>query len=320
MGLIERISRLAPRLTRRVGAMAQQVATGIEPTLVRSVAEFRPLLDRIEAEATDDAMLRNELAKIRLDTPETASLAGLDPFDPSYRVAVLDLYRKLFGQNHAVEREGFTIDVDVAVRAPFPWGTRSASVMGRFVAAYGFLIESLDLAPGARVLELGSGFGSLTWFLARCGYRVVAVDINASDVELTRRYCAGLDPEPQAVQADINSYRPDGRFDAVVFFESFHHFLEHEALLARCRAWLEPGGVVALAAEPIVSSLSPIVPYPWGPRLDGESLRAMAAFGWMELGFRRDYLDALIARQGWKAAHRALPDNPWSSVFLLRPA
>ena len=309
---------IARLIERALGHARARVAAPAELTCVRDVASFMPMLEAIERDARDDGDLRLRLSRVRLVAPELGDLARLDPFSGTYRDAMLALYERIFGRPHAVTSEGMSYDLAHELAQPFPFSRGSAHVTGGYLVAYGFLIQQLGLSPGARILEVGCGSGALTWFFARAGLRVTALEINPSGAELTRRYCEGLDPAPRVECVDFERYDPGAeRYDAIVFFESFHHLVEHVGALRRCAGWLAPGGKVALAAEPIVPAGSPIVPYPWGLRLDGESLRAMAKFGWIELGFQEPYLRDLVARTGFKARAAGLPDNPWAQVRVL---
>jgi len=306
-------------LDRVIGRVRVQAAIPADFVRIRDVSSFLPILDRIEREASDDGDLRARLARVRLESPELERLSSLDPFSSAYRDELLALYERLFGRRHDVVREGMTYDIEHELRHPFPFAQGSAFITGSYIVAYGFLIRVLGLAPGSRILEVGCGSGALTWFLARVGYRVTALEINPSGAELTRRYCAGIDPAPRVEAVAYEAFDPgEERYDAVVFFESFHHMLDPVDALHRCTSLIAPGGVVALAAEPIVPAGSPIVPYPWGLRTDGESLRAMAKFGWIELGFQEPYLAELVRRGGWRAEPCGIADNPWAQVRLLR--
>src|SRR5690606_32555575 len=113
-----------------------------------------------------------------------------------------------------------------------------------------------------------------------------------------------------------NAFTPAEPVDAVLFFESLHHCLPHAALLARAKEWLKPGGKLVLAAEPILPAETPILPYPWGPRLDGEALRAIRRFGWMELGFTEAYLFALLERLGWTWERARSGESHWADVIV----
>jgi len=104
----------------------------------------------------------------------------------------------------------------------------------------------------------------------------------------------------------------DDRFDAVLFFESFHHCENHLQLLSGLDRAVLPGGRVLFAAEPITKSF----PLPWGLRLDGESLWAIRRNGWLELGFRRSYFEQTLHRYGWKTDLHSLRQSPWGEVFV----
>ena len=51
--------------------------------------------------------------------------------------------------------------------------------------------------------------------------------------------------------------RLDQHYDAVLFYESFHHSLEHGELLRSVRTRLNKGGRVYFAGEPIIENAMP---------------------------------------------------------------
>lgn len=82
----------------------------------------------------------------------------------------------------------------------------------------------------------------------------------------------------------------------------FIHAFEHQELIRKLKDLVTRGGRVVLAGEPIFARSShwpPAVPFSWGPRLDGLSIRSMRAHGWCELGFQREYLVEAFMRSGW---------------------
>jgi 16S rRNA (adenine1518-N6/adenine1519-N6)-dimethyltransferase len=66
------------------------------------------------------------------------------------------------------------------------------------------IADSLELAPGELVFEIGPGRGALTVPLARSGARVVAYEIDAALAELVGRRCADL-PNVEIRHADIRT-------------------------------------------------------------------------------------------------------------------
>lgn len=98
-----------------------------------------------------------------------------------------------------------------------------------------------QLADGQRVLELGCGWGSLTLWMAHRypNSRITAVSNSA----LQREFISGrAPPNVDVITADMNAFRPEGRFDRVVSVEMFEHMRNWRELLQRIAGWLEPGG------------------------------------------------------------------------------
>lgn len=88
-----------------------------------------------------------------------------------------------------------------------------------------------------RLLEVGCGDGRLAQALAAKGFRMVAIDPDATAVQAAR--ARGID----ARRAAIEDFQAEG-FDAVLFTRSLHHVVKLDAVLARTADALEPGGVV----------------------------------------------------------------------------
>jgi demethylmenaquinone methyltransferase/2-methoxy-6-polyprenyl-1,4-benzoquinol methylase len=104
-------------------------------------------------------------------------------------------------------------------------------------------------APRGRVLEVACGTGALTADLVAFADEITAVDGSKEMIGVARRRVTS--PKVRFVQADVFSWGPDGRYDAVVFgFWLSHipptHFEGFWDLVARC---LEPGGRVFFMDE-----------------------------------------------------------------------
>ena len=102
-----------------------------------------------------------------------------------------------------------------------------------------------QLFDGARILELGCGWGSLTlWMAAQYPQsRIMAVSNSAPqrlEIEKLARE-RGLD-NVQVVTSDMNHFEPREVFDRVVSVEMFEHMRNYEELLRRISTWLRPGG------------------------------------------------------------------------------
>ncbi len=75
------------------------------------------------------------------------------------------------------------------------------------------LVAAAEIPPGATVLEVGPGIGSLTVWLARAARRVVAVELDSSLIPLLRETLTGLD-NVTLVEGDILAVRPADWIDA----------------------------------------------------------------------------------------------------------
>lgn len=95
------------------------------------------------------------------------------------------------------------------------------------------LIESLDVRPGERVLEVGCGSGVVSIHCASNGCTVTAGDINPKAVELTKRNAADNGVTVDVVETDVYS-AVDGRFDTIIFNLPYLP-VDEEGLLAK--AW-----------------------------------------------------------------------------------
>jgi SAM-dependent methyltransferase len=245
------------------------------------------------AEAISDSAMRALFGGFRMDPP--ADLPA-DPFAPEYRERQLALYREIVGEPYSTEKEATRFDVDAALRRPFPFTTQSSATAGEYFMAIGYALHVMALAPGSRVLEFGPGWGFTSLWLAQLGHRVTVVDVEPCFCELIRRRAEHEGVSIEVVNADFFWAEDQAReFDAVLFYDCFHHCDDHLRLLRGLRRVVTPDGRLFFGAEPIV----PDLPMPWGLRLDGWALWGIRKNGWMELGFRDDYFARALMRCGW---------------------
>jgi methyltransferase of ATP-grasp peptide maturase system len=179
------------------------------------------------------------------------------------------------------------------------------------------MIEALQLADGARVLEIGTGTGYNAGLLAhRLGdEEVYSVDVEAGLVELARQRLAGIGHHPTLVAGDGAAGIPEqAPFDAVI---------------ATCAvptipwAWIEqtrPGGVILTDLKPAPGAGSLVrLTRRDDERAEGRFDATYAAFmdlrhqaGHNPAGFRVD-------RDHDQAEHRTTlldPNTPWTSLLV----
>jgi SAM-dependent methyltransferase len=279
--------------------------------IVRTLTELDECLALLEraAEVSDDE-LRRGFATFRmeldLDLPD-------DPFSDEYRQSVFNLYEWLHGAPYTPRNEFTLFELERYTDVPFPYATQSGSTVGNYLIGMGHIIRTLNLAPQSRVLEFGPGFGNVTIALAQMGHHVTAIDIGQNFVDLINARAASVHTPVDAVVGDFSMvHELDGTYDAVLFFECFHHCADHLGLLGGLDRVVAPGGRVFFAGEPIARSR----PEPWGLRMDGESLWAIRTKGWLELGFRRSYFLSALDRYGWRAELVSCPGTTLGEIFV----
>ncbi|MEL4381531.1 class I SAM-dependent methyltransferase [Shewanella algae] len=120
------------------------------------------------------------------------------------------------------------------------WASRKLAVIERQVD---WLCS--QLAPGAKVLDLGCGPGFYTQLLAKRGFCCTGVDFSPASIAYAQQQAqaAGLDIDYQLL--DVRSYRPTKKFDFIMMtFGELNVFSAADAksLLEDCANWLTPNG------------------------------------------------------------------------------
>ena len=294
---------------------------------VKSQPEFDAALATLEG-GHPDAEQYQRLTTFVLDHPKAHALAALDPFSPDYRLAVLDFYATLRGRAgddaYLAERDeasesGGTIPTNIWTGL-VPWSFQNPALAGEFLLSWGRILQLLDVLPQQSVLEYGPGSGQILLMLARMGVRAHGVDIDRTALDGIRAQADALGLPVALERAAFGDGFEGERFDAILFFEAFHHALDFPALLGRLRERLKPGGKLVLCREPIVEAPMAGIPFAWGPRLDALSVYCMRRWGWMELGFTRPFLTEAARRAGWQVAHFPFPGCGRASAFVLTPS
>jgi SAM-dependent methyltransferase len=259
-----------------------------------------------------DTEAYNSVALTSLLLPEADELNNHDPFGVEYRKRCENLYAKLSNNDRYTPElnERSRGDLTEGIwKASTPFSFKSTSFVSEFLTSWASIFSALDLKSGQSVLEYGAGSGQILLMLARTGIEAFGVDIDLDSLNLVRRQAEAMDLTIGLEQGEYGQGFGNRRFDAILFFESFHHALKFDDLLVGLHDRLLPGGRLVLCGEPVVEAGFPSVPYAWGPRLDGLSVFCMRRYGWMELGFQKDFLVEAMMRAGWLVRSRP------SSVF-----
>jgi SAM-dependent methyltransferase len=288
--------------------------------LFHSLAEFRDFTAGLAADG-DETERIEILSNSFLVDPVIVEMPP-DPFSDAYRRAVLDIHARISGRlcYDATTMEHTPLDVARFVARPAAYQYDS-QWLGNYLESFGHIIKKLDVRPGMRVIEFGCGDAELSLHLARFGCDVTVVDIEPDYLEIVRRKAERMEVPIHTVRGDFTDGVDLEPFDRIFFYQAFHHSLEHQQAIANYARMLRADGFLVFGAEPVIDPAGPwgrAVPYPWGPRLDGLSLRAMQTHGWMELGFQKPYFEALLARHGLNCEQETSPVNSLASSIVAR--
>ena len=102
-----------------------------------------------------------------------------------------------------------------------------------------------ELVDGLDILELGSGWGALTLWMAEKypNSRITTISNSADQGKTIRRACREREiTNVRHITADMNTFTIDERFDRVVSVEMFEHMRNWPLLLSRIAAWLKAEG------------------------------------------------------------------------------
>lgn len=179
------------------------------------------------------------------------------------------------------------------------------------------MLQSMQIRPNGRILEVGSGPGWITEILLMQGFSVDALEPSGDLIEIARDRCATLsthyrlDVNPQVTfhQSTLEEIEFENEsFDAVLFFDVLHHVVHEEVAIEKCFRFMKPDGQLG------------IVEGAWHPdfkELEQSCIDEMEKFGTQENPFSTEYLDLLLAQSGFIDVQRHVAVNGFFSQNQL---
>ncbi len=162
------------------------------------------------------------------------------------------------------------------------------------------LFERAGIAPGMRVLDVGSGAGDVAITVARMvgssgSVAGVELDPPSAAVAQGRARETGL-ANVEVHSGDVATVDLPGPFDAIVGRLVLMHLPDPVAVLARLRTFLRPGGLVVFQESQVSRQWISFPPSPTLERVERVRIAALAsgraAYGQMGLALRGTYLRA----------------------------
>lgn len=159
------------------------------------------------------------------------------------------------------------------------------------------MAKALALPAGARVLDVGCGSGWLSEYFARLGYEVTGIDISEELIAMARERAArvpyNVDHETvlrcRFITHDVETAPLPEKFEAVICYDSLHHFEDERAVFRHLSAMLDAGGLLFILEGHKPSA---------GSETENELQGVMRQYGTLESPFSSDYLRQLISDNG----------------------
>lgn len=179
------------------------------------------------------------------------------------------------------------------------------------------MLQSMQIRPNGRILEVGSGPGWVTETLLMLGFSVDALEPSADLIDIARDRCAALathyrfsgNPWVTFHRSTLEDIEFENEsFDAILFFDVLHHVVHEEAAIEKCFRFMKPGGQLG------------IVEAAWHPdfkELEQSCIDEMERFGTQENPFSTEYLDLLLAHCGFIDIQRHVAVNGFFSENQL---
>lgn len=257
-----------------------------------------------------------------LDLPGQLLKVPKDPFSKEYYDHQMKLHSIISQKKTYSPVENEASEFTINYNRPFPYNASGDDTIGDQLIAIGYIFKVAALNKNSRILEFGPGWGNTTVQLALAGHEVTAVEIDANFCDLLeyRKKQHKLDNNLIIVNQDMVQFTKEcdsHDYDAVLFYESFHHCWNHHELCSNLNKLLKEDGVIIFAAEPILEKCSHF-PYPWGVRIDGMSVYSTRKFGWLELGFEMNYFTEMMRSNGFEIKEYKSDMSPLSRILLGR--
>jgi SAM-dependent methyltransferase len=156
----------------------------------------------------------------------------------------------------------------------------------------------LGLRADAKILDVACGPGWLSEYFARLGYDITGIDISQGLIETARERLARVpyqvDQETpltcRFLTHDIEAAPLAEKFDAIICYDSLHHFEDEEKVFRHLARMLDVGGLLF-----ILEGNKPAK----GSATERELQRFMETYKTLESPFTGEYLRSLIDEHGF---------------------
>jgi 2-polyprenyl-3-methyl-5-hydroxy-6-metoxy-1,4-benzoquinol methylase/glycosyltransferase involved in cell wall biosynthesis len=291
------INSVIEQRTRRqlVTGLSEELTTlgikGSDERFLKGFAEEVATLFPVESSVTTSTISSSNGHKQLLSTGRMAKPEGID-----YKQAAVEYPTRLDAErSHYLRTKPF---YNLANKPDKHHGDGMDEETHRHFCDFANIAATLSLPAGSRILDVGCGSGWLSEYFARLGYDVKGIDISPDLIEMShervRRVPYDVDHETTmrcsfAVH-DVESGPLLEKFDAIICYDSLHHFEDENAVMKNLSAMLHVGGVLF-----VLEGERP----PVGSETEEELLGVMTHYGTLESPFDYAHLRRILDENGF---------------------
>lgn len=278
-------------------SVAEEVAVLVPDVQLTEMGSAKPVSQRdarpLSGSATDADANGNHTAhrqQVEDSNGRLPKIAGID-----YKRAAVDYPRMLDEErNYYLRTKPF---YNLANKPEKHLGDGMDAETHRHFTDFANMARALALPAGAKILDVGCGSGWLSEYFARLGYDVTGIDISDDLVRMARERVAKIPYNVdhatplrcRFITCDIEVKPLGEKFDAVICYDSLHHFEDEHAVFRHLAAMLDGGGLLFILEGHKPSA---------GSATEDELQGVMRQYGTLESPFSGQYLRRLLDEHG----------------------
>jgi len=139
---------------------------------------------------------------------------------------------------------------------------RQTRVMARedftYINFFRYILPVIEKTGPRKILDIGSGAGTVSLFLARMGYEVEGIEVSGHAVEASveSAQALGLTGRVTFSRADFLEFSTEDNFDTVLCLEVIEHCNDDGLFLEKAHNMLRAGGLMVLSTPLATAPLS----------------------------------------------------------------
>ncbi|MEK7504178.1 MAG: class I SAM-dependent methyltransferase [Patescibacteria group bacterium] len=116
------------------------------------------------------------------------------------------------------------------------------------------IFEELDLKTNSKILDYGSGVGTIDFYLASKKFMVDGLEVSKNALQISKRSAKAIGVEDNAKFFNI-SKKINTKYDVIICSEVIEHIFDYHSLLTRLKGYLKKGGYLLVTTPSLNAPL-----------------------------------------------------------------